>query len=123
MKVRIKDNSLRIRLSVSELTTLKNGEPIDMGTSFGGVRWTTIIKGKGTEPTVLLKENTILCTFPVNSFIELMNSSDEGIEHMFNFNNGDTLLLTIEKDWKCIGREEIRNEGLFENPKMEKGAC
>lgn len=117
MKLRLLDNSIRIRLNKVDLDTLYNdGEVYTISqlgnTTFGyGVK--SIEKG---EMHVKMENNQLQFRLNVDQIKEWHATSKVGFSEVQQNEDGSTLKLLIEKDFKCLtdrNEDESRN---FENP-------
>lgn len=121
--MRIKDNSIRIRLSILELGSLTKNVSVNMKTPLNNNFLSTTISIK-KECEINFSNGHISIFFPITHYSNLLNSDDEGFSHQFVFDNDDEILnVAIEKDFKCIGRDTALNKGLFNNPKNDNEAC
>lgn len=123
MKLRIQDNQIRFRLSVSELESLSSGEFVSMKTPFCNSFLKTCLMTGTSQPFVRHVDNGIFISFPYHYYLDLKESESEGFDFEFVFTNEEKLKVSVEKDFKCIGRPEKDNKGLFPNPKELSGAC
>ncbi len=118
MKLRIKDHTVRLRLSIGELDLLCEGRAQTMTTSLMNSELITVIRPSSTEGFSAIDDGELLIQIPQKNLIDLKASDEEG----FQLQLGASTIF-IEKDFKCIGRSEEKNAGLFENPKETDGAC
>ncbi|MCU0345456.1 MAG: hypothetical protein MUC59_00845 [Saprospiraceae bacterium] len=126
MKIRISGNSLRLRLSQSEVKTFfEVGEVID-GISFGTSPNATLLyvlkRSQDAEVKATYIHNAITVNVPADIGDTWANSEQEiGIEVTAKTpgKNGDSLRILIEKDFKCLanraGEDESDN---FPNPTL-----
>jgi len=98
MKIRIKDNSVRYRLSRSEVTELGERGFLSAGTAFTGRPFLYSIETVETgELSATFVENTIVLKIPKSMIDELVHTDRVG----FSGQAGAVKLL-IEKDFVCI---------------------
>ena len=121
MKLRIKGNSLRLRLTKKEVQFfLEKGlvkETIKFGsTAFNQMHY-SIQKTKKEIISATYNLNQIAIYIPEPMIIHWATSSEISISHTCKINERETLLLLIEKDFKCLtirtGEEET---DMYENP-------
>ena len=117
MKLRIKGNSLRIRLSKSEVDQLVSGSTLTDQTEFGknSLRYMvqTVNTGEALEASY---ENNLIALFVPNSLIENWDTNATvGFESMMTTGTGNLHLL-LEKDFKCIDKTTEDQSDFFENP-------
>ena len=119
MKLRIQDNSIRVRLSIEELEELKNRKETFMVSYLGPSPLTTRIIAVEDGSKVSFNGDEIRLFLTAKSISDLYNSDKEGIYLCHQVTDSIRVSLSIEKDYKCIGREDQLNEGLYPNPKEE----
>lgn len=123
MKLRIKDNTIRIRLAIDELGILKDGQEVRMTTRLGVSSLTVVLHSTNMSFDVKFQENTINISVNQSTFNDLWESEEEGFENRLMFEDSENLHVLIQKDYKCIGREESLNSGLFNHKKKNIDAC
>lgn len=123
MKLRIQGNLLRFRLTISELNDLATGEAVSMKTPFCNSFLKTCLMTGTSKPYVRHMDNGIFISFPYHYYLDLKESESEGFDFEFVFQNGEKLVVSIEKDFKCIGRLDEVNKGLFPNPNELNPTC
>lgn len=117
MKIRIQDQSIRVRLSMDELDLLAEGQPVAMNTPLGTKVLVSEIVPTEEAEDIGMQDAVIFIHLSQRRFNALKNSTEEG----FQLSLGESELL-VQKDYKCIGRAEEKNAGLFPNPK-DDAAC
>ncbi|NNC82365.1 MAG: hypothetical protein HKN79_02210 [Flavobacteriales bacterium] len=118
MKIRLKDNTIRIRLSMDELACLAEGETVTMATALGTHSLLTELVPCEDSHDIGLQDGLLFIKIEQSKYQNLHASEEEG----FEIELGDSIIL-IQKDYQCVGREEALNVGLFPNPKGEDAAC
>ena len=119
MKLRIKDNSVRLRLAQSEVIELAERGTVESVTRFPG--GATVRYGlKKTEEgriTLTWKENTLLVLVPEDK-VQIWTESDlVGFSERINMVGSDPLDVVIEKDFKCLTDRPGEDESdLYPNP-------
>jgi hypothetical protein len=122
MKLRIQENSIRIRLSIEELESLFLSEEVDMKTyTPSDTLITRLIPSGHTSVTLSGSQMNIFLSHKQIEHLKLSNA--EGFKETIEFNPNGPLVLSVQKDYVCIGREENLNKGLFPNPKAIDGTC
>jgi hypothetical protein len=76
-----------------------------------------------SAPFVRNLDNGIFLAFPYHYYQDLLDSENEGFDYEFHFESGTVLKIAIEKDYKCLGRSDEVNDGLFSNPKSIDTVC
>ena len=115
MKIRIKGNSVRYRLTKSDLFKLGNELALEEQTAFTGN--TLIFRVQVTEDWLLTARYTgshIILNLPNRMLDELMNTDRVG----FSDKSGPVSLL-IEKDFTCLDKVEEDQSDNFPNPLLQ----
>jgi hypothetical protein len=121
MKIRIKGNSLRIRLSQSEITDFGSLGSITDTISFSPVpgnslRYSIVAAGK-QKIGAQFKGNHIKILIPEALAKEWVESNRVSLSESKKIGNDETLSILIEKDFQCLhkrpGEDEMDN---FPNP-------
>jgi hypothetical protein len=107
MKLRMKDNSIRLRLTRGELSRLaENGiveENIKFGTDFGGdFTFTVRLDPVGTCVSATVKPGTISVSLPNSLAFVWIDTEQISIEADQNIEGEEVLQLVIEKDFACL---------------------
>jgi hypothetical protein len=127
MKMRIKGNSLRLRVARSELARLEAGECVAELTRLGPSQDDVLsysLKGDETaaEVTVNYESGRIAVLLPVAGLRAWAGSDEVGIHALLNVGDGNSLEVSVEKDYACLDRGAEDNEDTFANPHAGK-AC
>jgi hypothetical protein len=120
MKIRIKGNSLRYRLTKSEVSTLAEHGMIQEKTEFPGNALTYAIKAVlSDELTVDFKQSTITLNIPQDRLKQWASSDQVGVERHMPLPGGGLFFLLLEKDFKCIDVDANEDQSdFFENPHL-----
>ncbi|MCC6394944.1 MAG: hypothetical protein IT167_30405 [Bryobacterales bacterium] len=106
MKLRIKGNSLRLRLTRPEVARLSAGEPVEESTEFAPnqiLRY-RVQPGAGTDDIRASFDSGVAVVTVAGDRIRLWAASDEtGIYGLTG-----ALDIAIEKDFRCLTRPEER---------------
>jgi len=115
MKLRILGNSIRLRLSQSEVDEIQNGNSVQEHVQFGTNVFVYELKPtSSSELNARFENNTIVVEIP---FV-LGNEWAAGNEVSLNGQAGPVKLL-IEKDFKCLTDRNEDESDLFPNPNTE----
>ena len=118
MKLRIRGNSLRIRLSKKEVVKIAEDGYLEEQTSFGENKFIYALEkvDKGNELTASLDLNKITVFVPS----VLVNNWPENDITGFNANmplsGKDSLFLLLEKDFICLDETTEDQSDNYENP-------
>ena len=121
MKLRIKGNSLRVRVSRSEVTRLLAGDCLEETIYFTqdtSAKFAYALRQKASlsRPAVQYKENRIVILLPTDLAINWGVTDQVGIAENIALGKLGSLQLLIEKDFACLDRSEEDNEDTFPNP-------
>ena len=127
MKLRIKGNSLRLRVSRSELTRLLAGDCVEETIHFApqpDARLTYALEREPsvTSPSVRYAENRVAILIPTDQANAWGASGQVEISESIRLGELGSLELLIEKDFACLDRNDAENEDTFENPSAV-GVC
>ncbi len=116
MKLRIKSNSIRYRLTRTDVDQLLKVGYLKDGVNFGDdelvyVLQTTVDKQLSAD----FKNNIITLYMPTNMLIELANTDKIGFEH-----TEGALHLLVEKDFMCLDNVAEDQSDNYPNPLATK---
>lgn len=117
MKLRIKGNSVRIRLSKPEVHALSSGKSLQEVTSFGNSRFAYAVQPVDLKHMhATYENNTITIHVPSAYLQDWPSNSMVGFEEMMDIGTEGTLHLLLEKDFKCLDVSQEDQSDFFENP-------
>ncbi len=118
MKIRIKENTLRYRLSKSEVAKLVEDGMIEERTEFiNTVLIYTICETEKECLSADFIQNKITLYVPKKALQEWANTDEVGIDFRMPLINGKTLYLLLEKDFKCADMAVNEDQSdYFDNP-------
>ena len=121
MKIRIKENSVRFRLTPTEVKRFCEEGYIQKATQFST---TTFVYGVKTAPIETLQvdfnDNTITLNVP-ESFAKDWHDNDlVGLEHDVDLSDGTKFFLLLEKDFACLDNTHEDQSDKYPNPKAGK---
>ncbi len=144
MKLRVRGNSIRLRLSQDEVQKVGRGESVEELTGFPGgskLRY-ALIPTNNENPRAFCLENSVIVEIPnqmaetwasskvveIKFELPLNSTGDSYIESTGEFgrDSSEQLFVLIEKDFQCLKTRTNENEdesGLFPNPNHAKGHC
>lgn len=114
MKLRIKGNSIRVRLTKSEVEKICSGNALEESTVFGDnvFKYKLERSESAKKLTAEFDANTITILLP-SSLIENWNINNT-VD--FNSTTKDGLFILVEKDFKCLDETTEDQSDNFENP-------
>ncbi|AWX44918.1 hypothetical protein HME9304_01924 [Flagellimonas maritima] len=119
MKIRIKGNSIRYRLTRTEVETFcKEGSYVEK-TDFGSSEFVyKVVAKKGIQGLeAIFNNNTITLLFPFAETKKWAKSDRIGYEDIFVLENGKDLKLLLEKDFVCMDETIEDQSDNYPNPK------
>ncbi|HDZ14351.1 hypothetical protein LCGC14_0751260 [marine sediment metagenome] len=120
MKIRIKDNTIRFRLTKPEVAELCEKGYCASHTDFDdvtfeyGVKMDSQISALSAE----FKENAILVSIPDAQVKDWDRNDHIGFENVQSLKDGKTLHLLVEKDFTCLDTRMEDESDNYPNPKM-----
>lgn len=121
MKIRLYDYSVRIRITPSELSILMNSDSLQSifywGPAEHPMSFSFVVR-PGKQPDLTLESGTNwVITLPSDKINRWGNSDEIGISEHFQFSEGHSMKVLIEKDFECKGREDEDKKDRFPHPK------
>jgi len=118
MKIRIKSNTVRYRLSKTEVAALAEKGMLEERTEFiSGTLVYAIRQAKAETLSADLNQNSITLHVPEKALQQWANSGQVGMDFHMPLPNGNTLYLLLEKDFKCIDMDVKEDQAdYFDNP-------
>jgi hypothetical protein len=125
MKIRIKGNSLRLRLLRSEVARFLAGdclkETIHFTQEANGMFTYTLQRDPAVSlPTVKYIGSIVTILIPANQANTWGVSDQVGIAERISLGEFGSLALLIEKDFACLDRSEEDNKDTFANPNADE---
>ena len=116
MKIRIKGNTLRIRLSQSEIDNLKKTGNVKECTEFpaGNTFCYQVVESNKFECS--FKENMVTVELDSEHIKEWVNSDQVSIGGDLNLEKDAKLSILVEKDFKCLTERPEDESDMFPNP-------
>jgi hypothetical protein len=121
MKLRIKGNTIRLRVSRSDLVALAENGNIESTIHFAegpAAMWSYGIAQLSAPvgPSVHFESNRLTVTVDSEEVERWANSEDVGIYFSQNIGSQGTLDVLLEKDFACLDRSDEENSDTFPNP-------
>jgi len=118
MKLRIKGNSLRIRLSKTEVSNIVTIGYLEEETLFGINRFVYALQQveKGDALTAALEENKMIMFVPASLTKDWFENNIVGFEARMPLADNKTLYLLLEKDFVCLDDTTEDQSDNYENP-------
>lgn len=117
MKLRIKGNTIRIRLTKSEVSYFHQFKHIEEKTDFGGSQLTYGIKRYNGKELISSFENHSLFFFIPDKIADEWTTTDKvGYSADMDLSDGKKLYLLLEKDFKCLDETTEDQSDNYDNP-------
>lgn len=131
MKIRIRRDSIRLRLSQKEVAQIATGEMVQDVTRFPqGEKFSYCLDASSTikEIEARLEDHRIIIVMPTKKALAWASSNEVALKANLPIqkNSGDQLFILIEKDFQCLKARENESEDesdLFINPNAAHGSC
>jgi hypothetical protein len=119
MKIRIKGNAIRYRLTRSEVETFSKEGYYSETTVFNNNVFTYTLKAIDSirDLTANFINNTITMYLPTSDSKSWAKNNRVGFEHRMLLENGNTLTLLLEKDFVCLDERGEDESDNYPNPK------
>lgn len=118
MKLRIKGNSIRIRLTQTEVATFARTGYYEERTQFGNTELVYAIQKDATaiELCAKMEGTTITLLIPENTANNWTTSDQVGFQNQYKLPSGGELFLLIEKDFVCLDNTSEDQSDNYPNP-------
>ena len=122
MKIRIKGNAVRYRLTRSEVERFAGTGLIEERVNFGSSVLTyALVRTESGEWSATFENNRIGVYLPAVLTDEWVRTDKVGFEHAMLLNGtGETLHLLVEKDYTCLERVAEDQSDNYPNPLIKK---
>ncbi len=115
MKLRIKGNTIRIRLSEPEVSRLATGEQVVEQTQFPGATLLYKVHVAGSMRADFV-DGAITVQLAKEEVDQWANTDQVSISQEIALQNANKLSILVEKDFKCLTRRPEDEADLFPNP-------
>lgn len=120
MKIRIKGNSVRMRLSKDDVQELENKGHVMETTQFpnGDFFDYSIVMEPVNHMRAFVLENGIQVVLPEESARQWASSDQVGVDMALELPAGGQLAVLVEKDFTCLADRGEDESNLFPNPRI-----
>jgi len=120
MKLRIRGNSIRFRLTITEVEKFATDgvieESVTFGQGLGAFRYEMIV-GSDEAACAKFEINCLSVTIPSSDARDWTGSDKVGLEYLQPISDLDSLRIVIEKDFACLAeRQDEDDSDAFPNP-------
>lgn len=127
MKLRIRDNSIRLRLTQTEVDRLKRDGLVSAKTGFpSGRDFGYVLESSpaSVKPEAFFSESIITVRVPESDVLAWASSNQVSMSGSLQLDDGQTLELLVEKDFACLAPREGEDESdMFPHPSAETASC
>lgn len=122
MKLRIKGNTIRFRLTKSEVAYFSEKGTIKETTNFitGDFSYGMQTSPDASAITAGFNNNEIILTIPERQAKEWTETNKVGLSEEMPINDNKKLYILIEKDFKCLDEVSEDQSDNYPNPLAEK---
>ncbi len=125
MKLRIHENSIRLRLKPSEVETFRQDGKVEDTLWFGAGIYLAYGLRASSKTDVLetaFSENRLRIFVPESWVEPWVDSDREGFEGVQPLDGGGMIRIIVEKDYKCLHRPSTQaDDDVFPHPLAEEG--
>jgi hypothetical protein len=126
MKLRIRGNSVRIRVTRSEVARLAAGKRVEQATQFSASsKLTSSIEGSAhvASPTATFDGLGIAVLLPLQLLRQWAESDDVSIQSSQATGADAPLQLLVEKDFECVHSRAECDDDAYPNPRKAQSAA
>jgi len=127
VKLRIRDNAIRLRLIRGEVDALRNDGLVSAQTGFpGGRTFSYVVESSpaSVKPAAFFSDNVVTVRIPETTVLAWATSEQVSIEGEQVLDDGETLSLLVEKDFVCLAPREGEDESdMYAHPEADEGGC
>ncbi len=127
MKIRIRDNSIRLRLTRGEVDVMRENGVVRSRTGFPGGRYLSYALESSpacVQPAAFYSDNEIRVCLPEKVVSVWTVTEQVSIEGVQTLDDGEQLSILVEKDFACLApRAGEDDSDAFPNPDADTGAC
>jgi len=121
MKIRIKGNSLRYRLTRSDVDIFASKGLVHEKINFGGAALHYDLRSStGQQLSAAYHDSHITIFFPAAWIKEWISSDKTGYEYTLPLDGNETLQLLVEKDFTCMDNTTEDQTDNYPNPLLKK---
>lgn len=129
MKIRIRDNSIRMRLTKSEVKLLSESGSVAARTQFVDspdaidFRYTLSLSDQDDRPTAAYKNGVMSISLPTKVGMDWALGNDVAVKADQSVGDG-SLVILVEKDFACLTpRDDEEETEMYEHPSAGSATC
>jgi hypothetical protein len=118
MKLRIKGNSIRLRLTKTEVAQFAETGYLQESTEFGNTALTYALAkvNEVNELSAVMENTTITVQVPASIAAQWTSTEEIGFQNNHTLPNGKALFLLVEKDFVCLDNTFEDQSDNYPNP-------
>jgi hypothetical protein len=127
LKLRVRDNSIRLRLTRSEVELARTDGLVRGRVSFAGRNSFDYVLESSpatVKPEAHISNNVLTVRIPETEIVSWSTSDEVSIAASQVLDNGDQLNILVEKDFACLAPREGEDEtDMYPNPQAATENC
>ena len=127
MKLRIKDNSVRLRLTRSEVDALRDSGIVASKIDFPGGRelcYRLESSPASVNPAAFLSDNAVTVRLPEAAVLAWATTEQVSLQGEQLLDDGAMLRILVEKDFACLTQRESEDESdMYPHPDADSFSC
>lgn len=127
MKLRIRNNSVRLRLTRGEVDSLRAEGLVSARIGFpGGHSLSYLVESSpaSVKPAAFFSDNVVTVRLPETAVLAWATSEQVSIDGDLLLDDGDTLHILVEKDFACLAPREDEDESdMYPHPNADGEGC
>jgi hypothetical protein len=127
VKIRIKDNSIRLRLTRGEVDTIRDSGVVISSTGFpGGRQFSYALESSpaSVNPAAFYSDNEVRVRLPETIVLAWATTEQVSIEGEQTLDNGEKLSILVEKDFACLAPRSGEDEtDMYAHPNADTAEC
>ena len=127
VKIRIRDNSVRLRLTRGEVEEINANGVVTSTTGFPGsreFRYSLESSPASVNPAAFYSDNEIRVRLPETVVHAWATTEQVSIEGEQVLDDGGKLTILVEKDFACLAPREGEDESdMYPHPNADEGGC
>lgn len=127
MKLRIKDNSVRLRLTRSEVDTLRSSGIVASKIDFPGgreLRYRLESSPASVSPAAFFSDNAVTVRLPETAVVPWVTTEQVSLQGEQLLDDGTMLKILVEKDFACLTQREGEDESdMYRHPDADSFSC
>ncbi len=127
MKLRVRDNSIRLCLTRSEVELLRTAGLVRGRVTFAGSNnFDYVLESSPAtvKPEAHISNNALTVRIPEADILSWAGSDEVSISASQNLDDGDQLSILVEKDFACMAPREGEDESnMYPHPMTGKESC